>query len=389
MADNVLEFNASAENKSSHRSLTPSLATSHPYESPSVPRDVLQYLPPNGNPFSLFGDPYAQIVYILTTRNVIRRSQYWLQQREDDNSYTTTEIALLSFLSKHRCATISQIHRAVFSGEGSRTKVRDFVKRCVDAGVLIPFTWQSPCDHQEPIDPQNPGEKKKKRPRIYGMSPAACSAAEQLLNLRGRLPRSFKFLPIDYNNGQNPLMGDIFNTVVANELYCNLFELDRVIDWSVGEKILLPNSQEFRTQFIVKLIKDANDFKVFWIEVIRPRNNWYTYTINRFQALQKAFSAMSPETRPERVIIIVDDDSRISDVAILAEEFMPDVEYRFSTDERTLQGWNDSSLVRWSGNKLSSAAVAFLRPDHKGMTASEYRESFKLREEDLFDDDDY
>ena len=106
--------------------------------------------------------------------------------------------------------------------------------------------------------------------------------------------------------------------------------------------------------------------------------------------MQKAYCALAPENRPERVIIIADDDSRFEDIAMLAQEFMPDVIYRLTTDERLLAGWSDTSLVQYSlKDKMAlPSAIPFLHPDYKGMTASQYAESFKLHTEDYYDDDD-
>lgn len=377
----LFHFDNAVEPKALQQSLTPTLARSHPYDAPSVPKDILQFIPPNGNPFSLYGDPYAQMVFIMSERNVIRRSQYWLQQREADNSYTELEVSLLSFLSKHRCATSAQIYSAVFPPATSKAKARDFIKRCVDAGILIPFSWQSPVGYKDPAI-------QRKRPRIYGLSPAACKAAQQLLNLRG-LPRSFKFIPIQFQDGHNPLMGDIFNTLIANELYCRLQELDRVIDWQVGTKVLLPNSDEFRTQFVVKVIKDVQEFRTLWIEVIRPKSNWYSQTITRFQALQKAISLLEPADRPDRVILIIDDDSRFEDITNLAAKFMPNVVYLLTTDERLLAEWGKESLALYSveHQEIVPAEVPFLKKDYPGMTASKYRSSYQVLDNDMFDDD--
>lgn len=129
--------------------LSPTYATTIPYKSPSLPRDILQYLPPNGNPFSLFGDPYALLYFLPVEYNVIRNSNYWLRGKEEDNNFTDKEIALLTFLANHRVATRSQIQRAIFSHTDSDTKIKEFIRKCLRSGILVAFKWVSPCESEK------------------------------------------------------------------------------------------------------------------------------------------------------------------------------------------------------------------------------------------------
>ncbi|MEB2280136.1 replication-relaxation family protein [Lysinibacillus xylanilyticus] len=356
--------------------LSPTNATTVPYKSPSLPRDILQYLPPNGNPFSLFGDPYAQLYYLPVEYNVIRNSQYWLRGKEEDNNFTAHEIALLTFLAKHRVATRSQIQRTVFTPKDSDTKIKEFLRKCLRHGIIVAFKWVSPC------------ESEKRLPHLYGLSPIGAKAASLLLP-RTFVPRSFQFLPIQYVPGNAPKMTEYFTTIIANEFYCKLRELDRVIEWSSQERFSLPNGRDFKPHYSIKTIKDAQDFKFLWLEIIRPVKNWYSDCIERFQQIQLAFTSLSDDVRPELVILLVDDVSRIPDIAELAEHYMPDSKIRFTTDERLIQK-NDSAIfyTYFETSGVTPLNIKFLTPEWKGMSASEYHKSF-YNEEMLMDDADY
>ncbi|MBX8945901.1 replication-relaxation family protein [Lysinibacillus sp. K60] len=356
--------------------LSPTYATTIPYKSPSLPRDILQYLPPNGNPFSLFGDPYALLYFLPVEYNVIRNSNYWLRGKEEDNNFTNHEIALLTFLANHRVATRSQIQRAVFSSTDSDTKVKEFIRKCLRSGIIVAFKWVSPC------------ESEKLLPHLYGLSPVGAKAAGLILP-RTHIPRSYQFLPIKYVPGNAPKMTDYFSTVIANEFYCKLRELDRVIEWSSQEKFDLSNGRYFRPHYAIKTIKDEQDFKYLWLEVIRPVKNWYSDCIERFQQIQLAFTSLSDDLRPELVILLVDDVSRIPDIAELAEQYMPDSIIRFTTDERLIQK-NDPAIfyTYFEASGVKSSKIKFLTPEWEGMSASEYHASL-YNEDVLMDDADY
>lgn len=360
----------------SRHQLTVTKATTSPYNSPTLPRDILEFLPPNGNPFSLFGDPYAQLYFLPTAINVIRNSQYWLRGKEEDNNFTTYEVGLLTFLARHRIATRSQIQRAVFTAQDSDIKIKEFIKKCLKNGVLVAFKWVSPC------------ESERRLPHLYGLSPSAAKAAKGLLN-RSYIPRQYQFLPIEHVPGTAPSMKEYFSTVIANEFYCKLHDLDRIIDWSSQETFSLPNGKDFRPHYTIKAIKDVQDFKYLWLEVIRPSKNWYTNCIERFQQIQLAFTSLSDEMRPELVILLVDDVSRIPDVAELAEQFMPDSKIRFTTDERLIQKEDSAIFYMYSETDgVIPARIRFLTPEWKGMTASEYYASY-INHNALLNDDDY
>lgn len=354
--------------------LAPTYAVSHPYESNTVPRDILHLLPPNGQPFSLFGDPYAQQHYLVPEMNVIRNCQYWLRGKMEDNNFTNHEVALFTFLLRHRVVTRQQIRKVVFDADTSDFKVKDFLRKCVKNGVLVSFKWVSPCKSERRV------------PHLYGLSPVAAKGAIDLLNRSVYLPRSYQFIPTNFVPGQAPFMNNYFSTVIANEFYCKLYELDRIIDWSNNEIYTLSNGNDFRPQYVVKTIKDANDFKYLWLEVIRPQQNWYNNTINRFRNIEAAFTSLPKEIRPEIVVLLVDDVSRIPDVSELAEHFMPSVAIRFTTDERLIQKESDVIFYMYSDDGIVPARIAHLTPGWKGMTSTEYHASLF---DDSIDDEDY
>ncbi len=364
-------------------SLVPQLAVTSPYNLPSTPRDVLRFLPPSGEPFSLFGDPYALMHYIKQNFPLVRKGQYWYRGKQEENGYTDQEVALLVFLSKHRCATRSQLTTAIINPKKddikAKEKFRDFIRRSVQNGIIVPFTWVTPC----------PDPNERKQPHIYGLSPGGCRAAADLVGLQ-YLPKKFSFSPTTYPPGESPSMSDIFTTLIANEFYCKLHELDRVVGWEVNEEIVLNNTQVFRPQYSVKLIKDAQDFKYLWLEVIRPFSNWYERTIARFQKIQSAFISVSSDIKPEIVVLLVDDVSRIPDIAQLAEHFMPDVVIRFTTDNDVIQKEHYSIFYMYDAfnRVLTPASIKFLKPDAPGMRASEFLASY-YDEADYLEDVDY
>lgn len=356
--------------------LEPTLATKHPYESVAIPRDIFHYLPPSGAPFSLFGDPYAQQCYLMPEINVIRNCQYWLRGKMDDNNFTKHEIALFTFLLRHRVVTRQQIHKVVFGAEASEYKVKEFLRKQVKNGVLVSFKWVTPCA----------GERRV--PHLYGLSPVAAKGALDLLNRSVYLPRSYQFIPTVFVPGQAPSMTNYFSTVIANEFYTKLYDLDRIIEWSNNENYVLSNGYEFRPQYVIKTIKDANDFKYLWLEVIRPQPNWYNITIDRLRNIEAAITSLSTELRPEIVVLLVDDVSRIPDIAELAEHFMPSVQIRFTTDERLIQKESDAIFYKYTDGSIVQARISHLTPNWEGMTASEYHASFYAGVIDD-DDDDY
>jgi len=376
MAESLFVVKEPSSQRSSIVSQGPPKATSHPCTGGTTPRGVLQYLPPSGNHFSLYGDPYAELVYIDNEQG-FRKASYWLQDRIESNSFTEKEIALINFLSVHRCGKRSQSKKPLFHPTHNEQKVKKFIETSHKRGIITCFSWQSPCRF----------ENQKKKPRVYGLSPIGCKAAEILFHRQ--LPREFRFQPVKFPIGTNPKMDHIFQHLVANELYCNMMTVDRVINWERGRRILLNDGSEFKTQYATELIKDYNEIRTLWIEVVRVKAGWYEAIIRRFQTIQNALERAEELSKPERIIVIADDDSRIPTLAELAETYLPDIKIRFTTDERLLSSWGPETFIQCVAGEqvLNLSPIPFLLPDYKGMTATEYRNSYSSIEyEDEFED---
>jgi hypothetical protein len=354
--------------------LGPSLAQTSPYNAQTVPRDVLNFLPPSGNPFSLFGDPYAQLTYVKTEFNVIRTCKYWLKGKQEDNNFSDHEIALFTFLMRHRVATRYQINQIVFGGKATDYKVKEFLRKCIKNGVLIAFKWVSPC----------PSERKL--PQLYGLSTVAADGGAEVIGTYP-LPRMFKFLPQQFVPGQAPSMNPYFREVIANQFYCKLHELDRVVEWTNRQSYYLSNGSEFKPNYLAKVIKDENEFKYFWLEVVRPQYNWYNHTIERFNKIQMAYNIIDKVDRPEVIVLLVDDISRIPDLAALAEQLMPDVPLRFTTDERLMQKEEEAIFYSCHDNVITPGIPSYLKKTWQGMSASQYLEVIYAAPELDFDDD--
>lgn len=352
----------------------PPKATSHPFIGGTTPKDVLQYLPPSGNHFSLYGDPYAELIYIDNEQG-FRKANYWLANRIETNSFTDNEMSLINFLSLHRCATRTQIKKALFKPTDNEQKVKKFLETAHKRGIISCFSWQSPCRF----------ENQKKKPRVYGLSPVGCQAAEVLFHRH--LPREYRFQPVKFPMGTNPKMDYLFHHLVANELYCQMMTVDRVINWERGRRILLEDGTEFKTQFATEVIKDYNEIRTLWIEVIRVKAGWYESTIKRFQSIQNALERADSLSLPERIILIVDDDSRIPNLAELAETYLPDTKIRFTTDERLLSEWGPQTFIQCVAGEqvLNPSPIPFLLPNYSGMTATEYRNSYSSIEDEFED----
>ena len=106
--------------------LSPTYSATSPYVAPTVPKDIIKYLPPNGDPFALFSDPY------------------WYNLKMVDNNFSDYEIKLLTFLSQHRVATRIQINRVVFGVTESNARIKNHMKKWIENGILVPFDWASP-----------------------------------------------------------------------------------------------------------------------------------------------------------------------------------------------------------------------------------------------------
>lgn len=356
--------------------LTPPVVSpeNNPYAQLSCPSDIYDYLLPDGTPFGLFSDPYGTMVYYEPTVGG-RNGMYWLDDRLADHSFTDREIKLLEFLSDHRVATRNQIQRVVFPDNHPTDKVFvNFLKKCRQRGIICAFSWTSPIQDD------------RKKPLVYGLTRAGADAVNILFHKK--LREDFWFHPIVFPHGRGPNMNTFFLDLVANELYAELIRIDRLIAWQRRPQLRLSNSTFFYPAASFEVIKEAGSFKLFWLETIRPGQDWVNRTKKRFQQIQDAFELLQEYQRPVRLIAVVDGESRIPFIAKLAEVYMPQLEVRFTTDERLLQGLSKDTFIQWINEeeKYKVSSIPFLQAEHTGMTASEYFSQQSLNVEDEFDE---
>lgn len=375
MADNVLDFSAipdqTVERRESPRMEIP-LAKSNPYNPTTSPPDILQYLPPNGEPFSLFSDPYAKMVYYLPKTGG-NSARYWMEQRMENHSFTDNELNLINFLSQHRCATRSQIAAAIFNKRDTADKIKQFIQKCHNRGIISAFSWVSPCM----------GDRKK--PLIYGLTRIGAEAAEKLFHIR--VHERYKFHAVNFPNGAGPKMNSFYPYLTSNELYCKLKSVDRLISWEREPSILLDDQSTFKPAFVAEVIKDAGQLLQFWIEPVRITNGWYSRVVQRFRDIQTAYDKSMGIQKPNRIIVIADSDSRVPIISAMAEEYMPDVVLRFTTDERLLQGMNEQTFLQCDPEgRLIASAMPFLLENAPGMKASEYLSHQVIDISDDFED---
>ncbi|MED0677630.1 replication-relaxation family protein [Aneurinibacillus thermoaerophilus] len=346
------------------------LPSIHAYSNSACPNDLKYYLLPDGSPFGMFSDPYATLIYIDSNNN--RSGRFWLSSRMEDHSFTEREIRLIKFLAENRIATRQQIKKVVFSEEDKNDKVLDFLKKYRSRGVICAFSWVSPL---------NDGRKK---PLVYGLTQIGVEAANCLFHKE--LAKDFRFVPISFQPGTGPNMSNCFIDLAANELYSELVRIDRVISWKRKPIINFEDKSYFIPCVTMDVIKDKNEIFHFWVEVVRTGNSWVQRLISRFERIERAYLKLQPEQRPARLIIIVDGDARIPFISELAHKYMPNVEVRYTTDERLLTGLNKETFLSYnpSTQEQKFAGISFFQEGFPGMTASEYyaAQSFNIENEE-------
>lgn len=350
--------------------VVPQRAKTNPYEGSCCPADLYDYLLPDGNHFGMFSDPYATLKYV-ENRTSSSNGRYWLDMKTMDNSFTDREIALLHFLIEHRLATRQQIVRAVFPDEPSKDIIKTFLKRNRNRGVLSALSW---------VTPLNDGRKK---PILYGLTRVGITAASELFHRN--IPNGFTFTPASFPNGTGPNMSPFFVDLVMNELYCELVRIDRLISWQRTPHISFPDGSYFFPGATAEVIKDGDEpLRLFWVEAVRPSKEWLNRTKTRFERIERAYTKSSETSRPIRVIIIADGDSRIPFLAELAARYMPTVPILFTTDERLLNGLNINTFLQYNlaDKELKGASIPFLQEGYSGMPATAYHEQMSNNIED-------
>ncbi|CEH28290.1 hypothetical protein AM501_23985 [Aneurinibacillus migulanus] len=346
----------------------PELPDTHAYSASSCPNDLKYYLLPDGSPFGLFSDPYATLVYLDSNNN--RSGRYWLNSRMEDHSFTEREILLIKLLSENRVATRQQIKKIVFREEDKNDAVLNFLKQYRSRGLICAFSWASPLHDG------------KKKPLVYGLTQIGIEAANCLFHKE--LDKDYRFVPIAYKPGTGPAMLSFFLDLAANELYSELTRIDRVISWRRRPMITFDDKSYFIPCASMDVIKDENEIFSFWVEVVRTGSSWVDKLISRFKRIQQSYLKIQPEQRPTRLIIIADGDARIPFISELAYKYMPNVEVRYTTDERLLTGLNKETFLSHNPmtQELKFSGISFFQDRHPGMTASAYFASQSLNIED-------
>lgn len=359
--------------------LSPTYSATSPYVAPTVPKDIIKYLPPNGDSFALFSDPYAQLNFLRSDHNVIRNSTYWYNLKMVDNNFSDYEIKLLTFLSQHRVATRIQINRVVFGVTESNARIKNHMKKWIENGILVPFDWASPIT----LD--------SRKPYLYALSPSAARAAHILLGKNGSTPSQFRLVPTNYIPGTAPLMNPFFKEVIATEFYCKLHELDRCVSWSRNESYSIDSRQYISPHAVIKTIRGEGDIRTIWLEVMRPETNWYETLSKRLRFIEKGMNQLGDDLRPEIMIMIVDNVSRIPDVNKLIEKYAPSTVVRYTTDERLIQRESDNIFYVYNDvDGIKQARIPFLAREWAGMTASQYFELFNNPySNNIVEDDDF
>lgn len=347
--------------------LTPPKATKNPYKDSLCPSDIMDYVLPGGEMFGLFADPYATMFY-HKPQNGIRHGRYWLEERLTDGTFTEREIQLLEFLSDVRVATRSQIRKVVFN-DAAEDRVLDFLKKWRRSGIICAISWVTPLKND------------RKKPLVYALTRVGAEAAQIIL--KRRLSDEFWFQPIEIP-GRGPEMLPLFYDLVSAEIYSELKRIDRLISWKRSPMIRLRNGQNHHPIAAFEVIRDANEMHKFWVETVRPCKDWVSKVKNRFQKTYNAIENVDDMQKPARVIVVADGDSRIPFLSTLANELMPGVKVRFTTDERLLSGLNATTFVNWDEG-LKAQSIGFLQPGYSGMTASEYLSSIMV----IPDDDEF
>lgn len=342
----------------------------NPYKQAHVLPDLYDLLPPDGSTFGLFSDPYATLRYINPSDTGTRNGKYWLEARLEDHSFSPREIKLLEFLAEHRLATRSQIQRIIFSDDSRKETISKFLKVSTQRGIICSFSWVSPLDDG------------RKKPRLYGLTKHGAKAAESLFHRV--VPDDFRFHPVDFSIAIPPNMHNFFIDLAANELYTELHRLDRVISWKRSSPVRCEDGSVHYPGAEFTIIKDVNEFRTFWVEVCRTGRDWISKVKSRFRRTQDAFTKIPLHLRPVRLIIIADADSRIPLLGEMAHHYMPDVNVRFTTDERLLKGLDKDTFLSWNHDtqSIKVSSIPFFQKDHEGMKASEYFASQQLMIED-------
>ncbi|MCY9665843.1 replication-relaxation family protein [Paenibacillus alginolyticus] len=360
--------------------------TSFPRSSPMVPEhlnpytdsvcrsDIYELLLPDGTRFGMFSDPYATIEY-HDPKFGLQNGRYWLDAQVNGADVSKNDLKLVDVLSTNRTMTRKQLERVIFPGlqPGERSGV-DFIKRCRSRGIICAYRWSTPLKDE------------RKKPLAYILTKVGADAAEILFHRK--LNEEQWARPVEYSPGQGPDMTPYFVDLVANELYTDLVRIDRLISWQRRPVIRVDQNVFHIPVASFEVIRDRNDFLQFWVEVFRPSKDFIRKTAERFARLRQVYLKLPDHKRPARIMLIADGDSRIPLLSRIAEQYMPEVPLRFTTDERLLAGMSRDTFLEYNNSekKMTASTIKFLLEDAPGMRASEYFSESRVNDHDDFED---
>jgi len=359
----LLHFDRTDKDPEGSTAASPLTKKKNPSPYATMLYDLDKLLPPDRESFGLFSDPYARMIYI-EPRMGANRGTFWFNQRMDEGNFTEKEVRLLQFLAKTKVATRNQLHHAIHPDSDNTSRTTDFLKKCKNAGIITTFSWISPLRLKEAVD--------RKKPMIYGLTKAGAEAVAYLTQQKLN-PKLF-FTPVTYTPGNEPEMKDIFTDLIAAQLYNELIKLDRLIDWKKDLRIHISSEEIFVPYVAFDVIKDNNQFVHFWLEVFRNSTNWEEKYKARFAKMQRAYNLLPEDQQPNRIIIVVDGYSRIQPLWEIAQQVMPDITVRFTTDEKLIAGIDKFTFLDYhpEQEKLVPKYIAYLLPDFSGMKATEH-----------------
>lgn len=346
----------------------------NPYTDSVCPSDINELLLPDGKRFGMFSDPYATIEY-HDPKFGLQNGRYWLDAQLNGADVSKNDLKLVDVLSTNRTMTRKQLERLIFPElqPGDRAGV-EFIKRCRSRGIICAYRWATPLKDD------------RKKPLAYMLTKVGADAAEILFHRK--LNEEQWARPVEYGPGQGPEMTPYFVDLAANELYSELVRIDRLISWQRRPVIRVDQNVFHIPVAAFEVIRDRNDFLQFWVEVFRPSKDFIRKTAERFARLRQVYLKLPDHKRPARIMLIADGDSRIPLLSRIAEQYMPEVPLRFTTDERLLAGISRDTFLEYNNveKKMTASTIKFLLEDAPGMKASEYFSESRVTDYDDFED---
>ncbi|MGF7033457.1 hypothetical protein J2T17_004405 [Paenibacillus mucilaginosus] len=359
--EDIRESESAAKETTSFPLLSPVVAEHlNPYTDSVCPSDIHQLLLPDGKRFGLFSDPYATVEY-HQPKFGMPNGKYWLETNVNGGEISERELKLIDVLSTNRTMTRRQLERIIFPGMNPQDRAGvEFIKKCRSRGIICAYRWNTPLKDE------------RTKPMAYTLTRYGAEAAEILF--RRKVSKDFWSSPVAYTSGQGAKMDLNFVDLASNELYAELVRVDRLVKWERQPAIRADQSTYHYPVAAFEVIRDRGDFLKFWVEVFRPQTDYIQKTAQRFARIRQVYTKLPEHNRPARVLLITDGEARIPLLARLAEQYMPEVPLRFTSDERLLAGIAADTFLEYNvaSKKILASTMRFLAEDAPGMRASEF-----------------